>query len=134
MQTPIDLVNHIDGIIGTHINEHRNEIEKKDKELEVEKAKKIDEDEGDVSFEEINWHDKVRLDLLLRLMKKDGADLENKHGNKKKAADIMHSVTKLPLQTCKNYCTDPRLSTSEHEEEILKLNSKLQALGMETRL
>ena len=112
----------------------RNEIEKKDKELEVEKAKKIDEDEGDVSFEEINWHDKVRLDLLLRLMKKDGADLENKHGNKKKAADIMHSVTKLPLQTCKNYCTDPRLSTSEHEEEILKLNSKLQALGMETRL
>lgn len=111
----------------------RNEIEKKDKELEVEKARKIDEDEGNVSFEEINWHDKVRLDLLLRLMKKDGADLK-KHGNKKKAADVMHSVTKLSLQTCKNYCSDPRLSITEHEDEILKLNSKLQALGMEIRL
>ena len=83
--------------------------------------------------ENINWHDKVRLDLLLRLMKKDGADLD-KRGNKTKAAEVMHSVTSLPLQTCKNYCSDSNLNTKEHEDEILKLNSNLQALGMEIRL
>jgi hypothetical protein len=89
--------------------------------------------EEERSSEDINWHDKVRLDLLLRLMKKDGADLD-KHGNKTKAAEVMRSVTSLPLQTCKNYCSDSNLNTKEHEDEILKLNSKLQALGMEIRL
>lgn len=83
--------------------------------------------------EDIKFHDKVRLELLLRLMKKDGADLD-KYGNKVKAAEIMKSVTSLPLQTCKNYCSDPQLSTKEHEEEILRLNTKLQALGMKIRL
>ena len=91
----------------------------------------LPEEEG--YFEDIKFHDKVRLELLLRLMKKDGADLD-KYGNKVKAADIMKSVTSLPLQTCKNYCTDPKLSTKEHEEEILRLNTKLQALGMKIRL
>jgi hypothetical protein len=66
-------------------------------------------------------------------MKKDGADLD-KYGNKVKAAEIMKSITSLPLQTCKNYCSDPQLSTKEHEEEIFRLNTKLQALGMEIRL
>lgn len=89
--------------------------------------------EEERSSENINWHDKVRLDLLLRLMKKDGADLD-KHGNKTKAAEVMRSVTSLPLQTCKNYCSDSNLNTKEHEDEILKLNSKLQALGMKIRL
>lgn len=89
------------------------------------------EEEG--SFEDINWHDKVRLDLLLRLMKKDGADLD-KRGNKTRAAEVMSSVTSLPLQTCKNYCSDSNLNNKKHEDEILKLNSILQALGMEVRL
>ena len=97
----------------------------------IELLKQQNEEEG--YFEDIKFHDKVRLELLLRLMKKDGADLD-KYGNKVKAADIMKSVTSLPLQTCKNYCTDPKLSTKEHEEEILRLNTKLQALGMEIRL
>lgn len=97
----------------------------------IELLKQQNEEEG--YFEDIKFHDKVRLELLLRLMKKDGADLD-KYGNKVKAADIMKSVTSLPLQTCKNYCTDPKLSTKEHEEEILRLNTKLQALGMKIRL
>ena len=97
----------------------------------IELLKQQKEEEG--YFEDIKFHDKVRLELLLRLMKKDGADLD-KYGNKVKAAEIMKSVTSLPLQTCKNYCTDPKLSTKEHEEEILRLNTKLQALGMKIRL
>lgn len=97
----------------------------------IELLKQQNEEEG--YSEDIKFHDKVRLELLLRLMKKDGADLD-KYGNKVKAAEIMKSVTSLPLQTCKNYCSDPQLSTKEHEEEILRLNTKLQALGMEIRL
>ena len=97
----------------------------------IELLKQQNEEEG--YPEDIKFHDKVRLELLLRLMKKDGADLD-KYGNKVKAAEIMKSVTSLPLQTCKNYRSDPQLSTKEHEEEILRLNTKLQALGMEIRL
>lgn len=97
----------------------------------IELLKQQNEEEG--YFEDIKFHDKVRLELLLRLMKKDGADLD-KYGNKVKAAEIMKSITSLPLQTCKNYCSDPQLSTKEHEEEIFRLNTKLQALGMEIRL
>lgn len=89
--------------------------------------------EHDVVSEEIDWHDKVRLDVLLRLMVKDGADLE-KHGNKMKAAKIMQSITGLPLQTCKNYCTNRDLNITIHSEEILKMNTLLQSLGMEIRL
>lgn len=108
------------------------QLAQKNKALEELKMKQ-EEDVEHENTEEVDWHDKVRLDLLLRLMKKDGANLE-KHGNKVKAANVMQSVTNLPLQTCKNYCSSPILSTTEHEEEILKLNTNLQALGMETRL
>ena len=83
--------------------------------------------------EAINWHDKVRLDLLLRLMKKDHVNLD-KHGNKTKAAQIMKMVTGLPLQTCKNYCSSPNLNTTEHQDEVLKVNTELQALDMTIRL
>ena len=84
-------------------------------------------------FYEINWHDKVRLDLLLRLMENDGADLE-RHGNKMKAAMIMQSITGLPLQTFKNYCTNRDLNVATHSEEVLKMNTLLQSLDMKIRL
>lgn len=100
---------------------------------ELEKENEQPQHHSEETLEEENWHDKVRLDLLLRLIKKDGANLD-KHGNKTKAAEVMKTITGLPKQTCKNYCSDPVLSITEHEEEILKLNTKLQALGMETRL
>ena len=100
---------------------------------QIEEHKDERNDEHDVVSEEIDWHDKVRLDVLLRLMEKDGANLE-KHGNKMKAAKIMQSITGLPLQTCKNYCTNRDLNITTHSEEILKMNTLLQSLGMEIRL
>ena len=75
----------------------------------------------------------TRLDLVLRLLEKDGADTK-KYGNKIKVARIMHAITGLPITTCKNYCTNRDLSLTHHEEEILKLNAILQALSMEIRL
>lgn len=85
------------------------------------------------AVEEISLHDKVRLDLVLRMMEDNGANL-TKHGNKTKAAQMMQSVTGLPLQTCKNYCSNRDLNTSIHTEEVLKMNTLLQALGMKIRL
>lgn len=106
-------------------------------ELEAENKALKEELEGlradAVPEKEIHWHDKVRLDLLLRLIKKDGANLEM-YRNKTKAASVMSAITGLPLQTCKNYCSDPILNTETHRDEILELNTKLQALGMEIRL
>lgn len=97
------------------------------------KSLKEQQQKEDASVEEIEWHDKVRLNVLLRLMKDDGANLE-KHGNKRIAAEIMQAITGLPLTTCKNYCSNQDLSHTHHEEEILKLNSKIQALEMKIRL
>lgn len=78
--------------------------------------------------EEIEWHDKVRLELLLRLLEKDGTDMEEVV--KVRVAEVMQCVTGLPISTCKNYCTNRDLSIKTHEKEILKLNSKLQAIGI----
>lgn len=86
-----------------------------------------------IPSESIGFHDKVRLDLLLRLMESNGADLD-KYGNKVKAAQVMQSITGLPLQTCKNYCTERNLNVTTHSEEVLQMNTLLQALGMEIRL
>jgi len=101
------------------------------KELETENAELLAAQQE--TAEDIEWHDKVRLDLVLRLMEKDGAVID-KHGNKIKVARIMQAITGLPLNTCKNYCTNRDLSLTHHKEEILKLNAILQALGMEIRL
>lgn len=109
----------------------QSELQARIKELEAENAELLAAQQETV--EDIEWHDKVRLDLVLRLLEKDGADTK-KYGNKTKVAQVMHAITGLPLTTCKNYCTNRDLSLTHHEEEILKLNAILQALGMEIRL
>ena len=97
-----------------------------------EKLKTWEDDQEELS-EEIKFADKVRLKLLLMLIRKDGANLEN-YGNKRKAAFIMHKIADLPITTCKNFCSDDTLNKTYHDEEILKLNSRLQDLGMDIRL
>jgi hypothetical protein len=108
-------------------------LKKENEALKTEIKSLKEQQEDEASSEEIEWHDKVRLDALLRLMQENGADLE-KYGNKKKAAEVMQVISGLPLTTCKNYCTNRDLSLTHHEEEILKLNSILQALDMKIRL
>ncbi|MBO6187231.1 MAG: hypothetical protein J6O23_01855 [Prevotella sp.] len=78
-------------------------------------------------------HDKVRLDVLLKLMEKDGLILE-KYGNKTKAAKLMHKLSGLPLSTCKNYCTNRDMNVSTHREEILEINTLLHDLEMSLHL
>ena len=106
-------------------------LEARIKELEAENAELKDTQKE--LYEDISLHDKVRLDLLLRLLERDGANIEI-FGNKAKAAHVMQAITGLPATTCKNYCTNRDLSLTHHEEEILKMNAILQALGMGIRL
>lgn len=77
--------------------------------------------------EEIQWHDKVRLELALRLLEKDGLNWQKVV--KVRVAELLQTLTGLPLQTCKNYCSNRYLNTEVHKDEVLKLNSKLQAIG-----
>ncbi len=88
---------------------------------------------SEAAVEEITSHAKLRLELVLRMMEKDGADVET-YGNKVMVAEILRAITNLSPSACKNYCTERDLKVNRHEEEILNLNSKLQALGMSIRL
>lgn len=115
------------------LNQQVNALSNERKALE-EKIMSLENELDDLdTSEDIEFCDKVRLKLLLMLIKKDGADLDV-HGNKAKAAYIMHKIAGLPITTCKNFCSDATLNETYHDEEILKLNSKMQALGMDTRL
>lgn len=127
-----------------HFDEDRQELEKKIKEQkaqleQVEAEKKQLEEELKVLQSpegapiDTEGHSAVRLELLRLLMDKDGADLE-KHGNKVIAARMMEAITGLALKTCKNHLSDPNVNQTEHQEQIIEINSKLQALGMSIRL
>jgi hypothetical protein len=120
-----------------------NETQKPDSESEVFQLKtenerlkeevikltcQIEDNQREKEFEEMTWHDKVRLELLLRLLEKGGIDMQDVV--KARVAEVMMTITKLPISTCKNYCTNRDLNTKVHEEEVMKLNSILQAISM----
>ena len=86
--------------------------------------------EGEKELQNIKFFDKVRLDFLLKLMIYAGADLEAEHGNKKRAAEVMHKITGLPFNTCKNFCSDPTVSEDTHDEELDALQKKINYLGI----
>ena len=117
------------------------EMEEKERELlqvvaekdnAIEELQELLKEEGPED-ENNKWHVSVRLVLLLRLLKKDGANMEL-HGNKIKTAQLLHYITDVPLQTCKNICSDPVINTTICESEIVKLNLLMKVLGMEIQL
>ncbi len=107
----------------------KNELNNRINEL----SEKLADKNHEVEPEVIDAHDKVRLELLLKLIEGDGGDLD-KYGNKAKAATIMNMITKLPISTCKNYCSNQDMNPTVHQEEVLQVNSILQAIGMKIRL
>lgn len=86
--------------------------------------------------EELDMRDKLRLEMVCKMMEASGADLSDnaKHGTRAKAAELAHHTTALPLSTCKKYMTNRDLNTLTYQEEILSLNGLLQSLGIEWRL
>ena len=122
---------------GSGFNSRESQLEaeiKRLKEENKELKRQIEDNQNEKNVEETAWHDKVRLELLLRLLENDGTDMSQKTVQKVRVAEVMRTVTGLPISTCKNYCTNRDLNTKVHEEEVLKLNSKLQAIGTKTRL
>lgn len=82
---------------------------------------------------DIELHAKVRLELGLRLLKQAGARIDI-HGNRARAARVLKALTGFAPSTCSNYVTNQDLNTQTHREEVLLLNSELQALGTDIRL
>jgi len=81
----------------------------------------------------IDPHDKVRLEIVMRLLEEAGADFE-KYGNKAEAGRMAEFITGLPPQTCRNYPTNRDINTSHHSEEVLKANTSLKKLGINWQL
>ena len=77
-------------------------------------------------------HNKVVLEVFVKLLEKSGADLK-KHGNKAIAARLAETITTLPFTTCQNYFSD-RLRTTVHSDEVLKMNTAIKELGIEWQL
>ena len=77
-------------------------------------------------------HNKVVLEVFVKLLEKSGADL-NKRGNKANAARLAKTITGLPISTCQNFFPD-RLDTTAHSEEVVKINILLKKLGIEWQL
>lgn len=116
-------------------NSRESQLEAENKRLKEEVIRlkrQIEDNQNEEIVKETAWHDKVRLELLLRLLENDGTDMQDVV--KARVAEVLRVITKLPISTCKNYCTNRDLNIKVHEEEILKLNSILQAIGMEIRL
>lgn len=116
-------------------NSREYQLEAENKQLKEEVirlTRQIEDNQNEKKVEEATWHDKVRIELLLRLFEKDGTNMQDVV--KARVAEVLKMITNLPLSTCKNYCTNRDLNTKVHEEEVLKLNSILQAIGMEIRL
>lgn len=84
----------------------------------------------EIELQNIKFFDKVRLDFLLKLIIYAGADLEAEHGNKKRAAEVMHKITGLPFNTCRNFCSEPVVSQDTHDEELDALQKKINYLGI----
>ncbi|MDD5856014.1 MAG: hypothetical protein PUC90_06745 [Prevotella sp.] len=126
--------------INTTDNGKTQALEKRIQELEKSKEEleksKEELEEKLAAYEKgpivVKPHNKVVLEVFVKLLEKSGADLK-KHGNKANAARLAETITTLPLTTCQNYFSD-RLRTTVHSDEVVKINILLKNLGIEWQL
>ena len=78
-------------------------------------------------------HNKVVLEVFVKLLEKSGADL-NKHGNKANAARLAEYVTGIKKDACNKYMSYKDLSTSYHKDEVNKVNDQLRLLNINIKL
>ena len=95
-----------------------------------------------------DYSQKIRMRLLLSLMIDNGLVLETNNmtgdkskskkqehrGNGAKAAMLINRITGIPLQTCKNFITNPIISFKAHKDKITSLNAMLIDMGMKVRI
>lgn len=127
--------------VNTADNGKTQELEKRIQELEKskEELEKSKEDlvERLAAYEEgpivDNPHNKVVLEVFVKLLEKSGADLD-KHGNKAIAARLAETITGLKVSTCTKYMTNRNLNITALSEEVVTINILLKKLGIEWQL
>lgn len=113
----------------------QKQLNEKDEEIERLKQQQHDDDMSDHDSDAVEDKDnKPRLALLLKLMEKDGLDLNKKGIKKKTVAELMEYLSGIPLKSCQNFCSDPHVDSDHHKETITKVNGQLQSVNMEIRL
>lgn len=78
-------------------------------------------------------HDRLRMETLLLLLEKIGAD-DTINGNKRKIAELMSYIIGNNYQSCANHFSNRKFSKSEHAEEIEKVNRKMSEIGLDVNL
>lgn len=109
----------------------------KEKETEVESLlQQLSEDDIDEDGDNtpVDYDNKPRLALLLKLMEKDGLDINKKGIKKKTVGELMEYLTGIPCKSCKNFLSDTHVDRDHHREVITKFNGMMQSLGMSIRL
>ena len=81
----------------------------------------------------IDPHDKVRLEVMMKLLESSNVDLKTR-GNKAETARLLECLTGLPLSTCRNYVTNRDLNKDTHKEEITTINSQLEKIKISWRI
>lgn len=78
-------------------------------------------------------HDRLRMETLLLLLEKIGAD-DTISGNKRKIAELMSYIIGNNYQSCANHFSNRKFSKTEHAEEIEKVNRKMSEIGLDVKL
>lgn len=127
--------------VNTTDNGKTQELEKRIQELEKSKEEleksKVELEERLAAYEEgpivSEPHNKVVLEVFVKLLEKSGADLD-KHGNKTIAARLAETITGLKVSTCTKYMTNRNLNITALSEEVVTINILLKKLGIEWQL
>ena len=80
-----------------------------------------------------NPHNKVRLKVFCNLLENSGVDFK-KRNVKAECGKLANYITGITPNTCQTYMTYRDLSYSEHEKEILDVNSILRKIGINWHL
>jgi len=83
--------------------------------------------------DEVTAAQKVRLKLVYELLRASGAQLE-KYGNKAKAANLMNTITGIPVSTCARFCTENDMNRDSHRETLDAIRPWLEDLELPFRL
>lgn len=88
---------------------------------------------------EIDARQKVRMELMRRIMEKAGIDeafLQKKRGFKKKAGMLMSCMLGIRPETCQSWLSYRELDVQheEHREAVKEINRLLEDLGLDIRL
>ncbi|MCI6202107.1 MAG: hypothetical protein MR645_08265 [Paraprevotella sp.] len=120
--------------VNTTDNGKTQELEKRIQELEKNKEE-LEEELAEYKKGPIvdKPHNKVVLELFVKLLEKSGVDFKVRC-NKAIAARLAEYVTGIKKDACNKYMCYKDLSTSYHKDEVNKVNDQLRLLNINIKL